>query len=79
MMVAFAGADGSATLLLINAAFDAGAPSCCPTAASGKPWRLRLDSGTGGIDPGDAAARRRGGRRRCPAGACRSIRPEGSS
>ena len=53
MAVAFAGADGAAALILSNAAAE-DVPFRMPPSGSRRPWRLRLDSGDGSIDP-DAA------------------------
>ncbi len=50
LMVALAGADGSEALLLVSAAFDAVA-FVLPATGSKRAWRLRLDSGSGEIDP----------------------------
>jgi glycogen operon protein len=50
MAVAFAGADGAAALILVNAAAGE-VPFAAPPSGSGRPWRLRLDSGEGSVDP----------------------------
>ncbi len=50
MAVAFAGADGSAALVLANAAAE-DVPFKLPPPGVPAPWRLRLDSADGSIDP----------------------------
>ena len=48
--VALAGADGSGVLVLVNAS-HADVDFQLPQGGSGQPWRLRLDSAEGRIDP----------------------------
>ncbi len=50
MAVAFAGAGGTAALVLVNAAGEE-VPFVAPASGSPRGWRLRLDSGEGSIDP----------------------------
>ncbi len=50
MAVAFAGADGAAAVVLVNAA-DEDVPFHVPPSGARQPWRLRLDSADGSIDP----------------------------
>jgi glycogen operon protein len=59
LAVVLADARGNAVLLLSNASYD-DVPFVLPEAGDGRTWRLRLDSGTGAIDPE---------RERLPAGA----------
>ena len=49
-MVALAGADGDAALILSNAAVEE-VSFVLPETGSDARWRLRLDSGDGRIDP----------------------------
>jgi len=56
LAVALADARGDGVLLLSNASYE-DVPFVLPDAGEGRSWRLRLDSGTGAIDPdGDRAA-----------------------
>ena len=53
LAILLADAAGNATLVLSNASFaDVG--FALPDPAGDRPWRLRLDSGSGAIDPGEA-------------------------
>ena len=44
-------ATATAALLLVQRRGRRRAPSCCRDTGSDGPWRLRLDSGSGEIDP----------------------------
>ena len=59
--------------ILINAAAE-DVPFRCRPSGSRRPWRLRLDSGDGSIDPDGRRRWRPARRSRCRDGACGSIR-----
>ncbi len=50
LAVALADDQGNAALVLANASFD-DVPFVLPPSGTERPWRLRLDSGSGAIDP----------------------------